>query len=268
MNWAGKKLAAYLSQPVEIDMRVATSRYEDLAATIKKGDILLVEGNSRISTAIKYLTQSTWSHAALCLGTGFSHARINSEDPFLVEVDLNEGVRAVPLSFYSRFHTRICRPVGLMEKDIDVVVDHAASRIGNTYDLKNILDLARYLVQSPPVPQRWRRKLLALGSGDPTKAICSSMIAQAFQSIHYPILPEIIMKNSQERACRRCYREILQIKHHSLFTPRDFDASPYFEIIKPTLEKGFNPYKIEWSVQDETTKGEHSAAEIEQVHIE
>lgn len=252
MNRIGKKLAAYLSQPQEMDRQVATSRYQDLAVTIKKGDILLVEGNSRISTAIKYLTQSTWSHAALCMGEGLSHARIHSKEPFLVEADLKEGVRAVPLSFYAQFHTRICRPVGLVDKDIDTVVDYAVSRIGNTYDLKNIFDLARYLVQSPPVPQRWRRKLLALGSGDPTKAICSSMIAQAFQSVHYPILPEILMKNSRERACRRCYREILHIKHYSLFMPRDFDASPYFEIIKPTLARGFNPYEIEWSVQDDT----------------
>ncbi len=251
MNRVGKKLAAYLSQPLEMDRQVATSRYEDLAGTIKKGDVLLVEGNSRISTAIKYLTQSTWSHAALCLGTDFSHARICSKGPFLVEADLNQGVRVVPLSFYAQFHTRICRPVGLVERDIDTVVDYAVSRIGNTYDLKNILDLARYLVQSPPVPQRWRRKLLALGSGDPTKAICSSMIAQAFQSVQYPILPEVLMKDSRERACRRCYREILQIKHHTLFTPRDFDASPYFEIIKPTLVKGFNPYEIEWSAPDD-----------------
>src|SRR4051812_39482090 len=28
-------------------------------------DVMLVEGSTRISTAIKYLTQSTWSHATL-----------------------------------------------------------------------------------------------------------------------------------------------------------------------------------------------------------
>jgi hypothetical protein len=243
----GKRLAAYLSQPIERDLQVATSKPGDLAATLQKGDILLVEGNSRISTAIKYLTQSTWSHAALYIGDAINDTRGNTGQPLLVEAHITEGVRLVPLSLYSRFHTRICRPVGLLEKDIDKVVDYGVSRIGNTYDHKNVLDLARYLVHPPPVPRRWKRKLLALGSGNPTKAICSSMIAQAFQSVHYPILPDMALKDSRDRSCNRCYKEFLHIKHHSLFTPRDFDASPYFEIIKPTLARGFDPYLLQWS---------------------
>ena len=36
-----------------------------LRATLQPGDVLLVEGNNHISGVIKYLTQSTWSHAAL-----------------------------------------------------------------------------------------------------------------------------------------------------------------------------------------------------------
>jgi hypothetical protein len=30
-------------------------------------------------------------------------------------------------------------------------------------------------------------------------------------------------------------REIPYVRHHSLFVPRDFDVSPYFQVIKPTL---------------------------------
>jgi hypothetical protein len=244
LNAVGKKLAHYLSRPIERDTQVATSNPFDLASTLKKGDILLIEGNSRISSAIKYLTQSTWSHAALYIGDNFHHHQKNWNEPVLVEADINEGVRVLPLSMYSKLHTRICRPVGLVDKDINAVVDYAVAQIGDTYDVKNILDLARYLISSPPVPTHMKRRLLSLGSGDPTKAICSSMIAQAFQSVSYPILPEKILQGSGSRACRHCYREILYIKHHSLFVPRDFDASPYFEIVKPTLSKGFNPYKV------------------------
>ena len=29
-------------------------------------------------------------------------------------------------------------------------------------------------------------------------------------------------------------QEILNFRHYSLFTPRDFDLSPYFQTIKPT----------------------------------
>ena len=38
------------------------------AGSLKPGDVLLVEGNNHISGVIKYLTQSTWSHAALYVG--------------------------------------------------------------------------------------------------------------------------------------------------------------------------------------------------------
>lgn len=38
----------------------------------------------------------------------------------------------------------------------------------------------------------------------------------------------------------------MHIRHHSLFTPRDFDVSPYFEIIKPELVNDFNYKNINW----------------------
>ena len=41
---------------------------DTLARTLRPGDVLLVEGNQKVSAAIKYLTQSTWSHAALFVG--------------------------------------------------------------------------------------------------------------------------------------------------------------------------------------------------------
>src|SRR6266571_7394028 len=59
----GHGIAAYLSKPIRQGTQVATHSYEFLAATLRPGDVLLVEGNTRISVAIKYLTQSTWSHA-------------------------------------------------------------------------------------------------------------------------------------------------------------------------------------------------------------
>jgi hypothetical protein len=118
------------------------------------------------------------------------------------------------------------------------VVAYALSRMGHTYDLKNMIDLARYLLPMPPLPRRWRRRMLALGSGDPTKAICSTLIAQAFQSVGYPILPEMLRRNADPGA-EDHNREILYIRHFSLYTPRDFDISPYFDVVKPMVEHGF-----------------------------
>ena len=242
----GRKLARYLSHTRNKDVRVATSPPPLLAATIRKGDVLLVEGHSRISAAIKYLTQSTWSHAALCVN---DFSTIGEEDPAairLLEADVSEGVRVVPLSKYWHLHTRICRPVSLTPAEIDQVVAVACARIGDQYDLKNIFDLARYLIRTPPVPTHLRRRLLALGSGDPTRAICSSLIAQAFQSVQYPILPEIVKLDNDDPSCEYCYREFLHIRHHSLFAPRDFDISPYFQIVKPTITCGFDHHRLSW----------------------
>ena len=185
----GQKLARYLSEPRMGEAEVATCTAETLACSLKAGDVLLVDGNSRISTAIQYLTQSSWSHAALYVGDVFDPPPAGEDPRVLIEADVNDGVRAIPLSEYSDAHTRICRPVGLSATEISRVCEYAVARLGQRYDLKNIVDLARYLIPTPFLPTRWRRRLLALGSGDPTLAICSSLIAQAFQSVRYPILP-------------------------------------------------------------------------------
>jgi hypothetical protein len=243
----GRALGRYLSQPLKNYRPLNTSVPGALAATLRPGDVLLVEGNTRVSTAIRYLTQSTWSHAALYVGES-GGTEPDGEPRSLIEADIVDGVCAVPLSKYAALHTRICRPVGLTEEDAQRVVEYALSRLGHTYDMKNMLDLARYLLPMPPVPSRWRRRMLALGSGDPTKAICSSLIAQAFHAVRYPILPEYRRRRSDPGADEH-NREILVIRHYSLYMPRDFDISPYFQVVKPTIERGFNYKGLHWEDQ-------------------
>ena len=154
---------------------------------------------------------------------------------------------AVSLRKYARLNTRICRPVGLTEEECRRVCQYASDRLGHAYDLKNVIDLARYLLPVPPVPVVWRRRMLALGSGDPTRAICSTLIAQAFQSVRYPILPHIEHHKTAAGVAGYSRHEIHHIRHYSLFAPRDFDVSPYFRIIKPTLESGFDPHQLTWA---------------------
>ncbi len=242
----GRTLAHYLNQPVRGYEPFAISNPSALAAVLQPGDVLLVEGNRRISTAIKYLTQSTWSHAALYVGD-FRLSGLGLDAPVLIEADVEQGVIAVPLTKYTALNTRICRPVGLQGQDTEHVVNYMISRLGHAYDLRNVIDLARYLLPVPPIPVRWRRRMLALGGGDPTRAICSTLIAQAFQSVRYPILPRI-ERSSAER--EYAAREILNIRHFSLFTPRDFDISPYFRVIKPTVENGFDYRELAWAEAD------------------
>lgn len=234
----GRSIGRYLSEPVRQYRPLTTSSPERLSQTLRPGDVLLVEGNTRVSAVIKYLTQSTWSHAALYVGDALTGQNPDDDAPTLIEADMVEGVWGIPISKYAAFHTRICRPIGLRQEDLNRVVAYAVSRIGHTYDMKNMIDLMRYLLPMPPLPSRWRRRMLALGSGDPTKAICSTLIAQAFQSVGYPILPAMRRRRSDPGAADH-NREILYIRHHSVYTPRDFDISPYFQVVKPTIEHGF-----------------------------
>jgi hypothetical protein len=221
-----------------------------LLKCLRPGDILLVEGNQKISAGIKYLTQSTWSHAALYVGDALldiGGGTSDSEQKRLIEVNLGDGCVAVPLAKYETYNTRICRASGLSSTEQQALVDFMIEHLGVQYDLRNIFDLARYLFPTPPVPVRWRRRMLSIGSGEPTRAICSTLIAKAFQSISYPILPEVTLAPGRTAAhSKYSRREILHIRHHSLFTPRDFDLSPYFSIIKPTIDKGFDHKKIVW----------------------
>ncbi len=243
----GSWLGRWLSQPNHRHGASLPTPLALLEKTLRPGDVLLVEGETRVSVAIKYLTQSTWSHAALYIGEAAGQIGPGGTPLCFVEADIIEGVRLVELAEFDGLHCRICRPVGLTDDDRQRIIDYGLARIGQQYDLKNVFDLARYLIPTPPVPQRWRRRMLSLGSGDPTRAICSTLIAQCFQSVRYPILPNIELRATDRKDCRGCIEEILRIRHHSLFVPRDFDVSPYFQVIKPTLENGFEYRRLNWA---------------------
>ncbi len=246
------KIGAYLARRLTTESSgyepYTPSDPETLRRVLVPGDILLIEGNYRLSAAIKYLTQSTWSHAALYVGDALPQPADGTERPSLIEVNLGEGCIAVPLSKYRTYNTRICRANGLSPDDRNIVVRFMIDKLGLKYDLKNIFDMLRYFFPTPPVPVRWRRRMIAFGSGDPTRAICSSLIAQAYEQIRYPILPEITRAPGRASAQSNYSRkEIMHIRHHSLYTPRDFDLSPYFRIVKPTLEYGFDYKGVVWS---------------------
>jgi hypothetical protein len=246
-NWIrakiGQGITRYLNKPLHRYEPFSIADPGDLRKHLKPGDILLVEGNRRISSIIKYLTHSTWSHAAIYVGPVLGKTK-SGEDKVLIEARSAVGVHAVPISEYGKYNTRICRPIGLTEEDQQALVKNLVDSIGHQYDLRNLIDLFRYLIPHPPVPARFRRRMLAIGSGEPTRAICSTLIAKAFQSIQYPILPEI--KKLDEKDHTYTHKEILHIRHHSLFTPRDFDISPYFEIVKPAVEDEFDYQDLDW----------------------
>lgn len=254
LNGIGYWLGRAVSRPIHVHGMSPPTPPDELLACLKPGDVLLVEGHSRISTAIKYLTQSTWSHAALYVGDALRDSA--STGHCFVEADILAGVRSVGIDEFAGLHSRICRPAGLTDEDCRRVINYAIERIGHQYDLRNVFDLARYLLPTPPVPQRFRRRMIALGSGDPTRAICSTLIAQAFQSVRYPILPIVTRRASADPMCPDCMDELLHVRHHSLFAPRDFDVSPYFEVVKPTLARGFDYRSLQWDDEPAPARAE------------
>ena len=249
LDFFGQRLADFLTRPIPGFRPASTTEFDKLQRALQTGDVLLVEGDTRVATAIKYLTQSTWSHSALYVGPIEGRAEPGGEPHVLVEALVEEGIISAPLSKYRDFHTRICRPLALSEVERRKVAAFTVARLGHQYDTKNIVDLARYLLPTPPVPSRFRRRMIALGSGEPTRAICSTLIAQAFQSVRYPILPRVDYVNDPDSPVKDTeqQKEILAIRHHSLFAPRDFDISPYFAIVKPTIEAGFDYTTIPWA---------------------
>ncbi len=144
LDWIGSFVARQLTKPTSGYEPYAAARPELVAMTIRPADVLLVEGRrSKINSAIRFLTQSTWSHSALYVGLGANLGERDGEPLVLIEAELGEGVIASPLSKYATFNTRICRPIGLTPEDRNKVIRYMAERLGHSNDLKNHIDLLR-----------------------------------------------------------------------------------------------------------------------------
>jgi hypothetical protein len=169
---AGKKLASFLSKSPPGYRKIENISMENIATILKLGDIILVEGGTRISSAIKYLTQSSWSHACLCIKETTS----TQDTSMLLEADLVDGVRTVRLDHYSGFNIRICRPVDLSYEEKLKLVNFAKSKLGHQYDLKNIFDLMRYLIQKPMVQTGTVEQCLHWGVGSQPKQFAQRLL--------------------------------------------------------------------------------------------
>jgi Permuted papain-like amidase enzyme, YaeF/YiiX, C92 family len=242
--------------------------FESLLGALQIGDVILVDGDQRISEVIKYLTQSTWSHSVLYVGDEILRrfpgqreallATHGQDAEHMIIEALVDGVVATPLSKYASFNLRICRPSSLRRDDLRRVLDEVLAQLGLKYDMKNVFDLARYFFPVSMIPRRFRRRALQFGSGLPTQVICSSLIGRAFQNVGFPILPTTTPSATPrtrprflDRMLRRTpppYPALFRRQLPSIITPRDFDLSPYFEIIKfnPVEATNFDYRRIRW----------------------
>ena len=242
------KILRYLSQPTGRYAPFYAPDPEVVRSALQPGDILLVEGNTRLSAIIKYLTQSTWSHAALYVGERPGDVAPDGEPNVLLEAEADTGVVTVPLSKYVRYHTRICRPVGLDDAERQKVIDYALKRDRHAVRFSSASSIWRAICF---LIRRCRCGFAAAccrsAPAIRPRAICSTLIAEAFASIHYPILPERVSINGKTYGVAPYVQsEIDHIRTYGLYTPRDFDVSPFFAIIKPTLAAGFDYRTVQW----------------------
>ena len=143
LRFFGRLIIRYLNKPLLNYRSYQFIPLAELEACLQPGDVLLVEGNQRISSAIKYLTQSTWSHAAYYVGREAGLRDKYGHPAALVEADLTDGVIAASLTKYLGYNTRICRPELITEADRNVVSNYIINSIGQSYDVKNVVDLKK-----------------------------------------------------------------------------------------------------------------------------
>lgn len=252
-GWLQKRFADWLNHEKEAGDSTLCD-FEQLRYEIRLCDVLLVEGRSRVSEIIKNITQNTWTHSALYIGRLHDiedpslRAHIQQyydgepSEPLLIESLLGKGTIITPLNQYKGIHLRICRPKDLTPTDSNKVVAYALRHLGVDYDVRHLLDLARFLIPFGILPRRWRSSLFEYHPGVSTRIVCSTMIAECFGQVHYPILPVV---RREEDGSLQFFK-----LNTRLLTPKDFDLSPYFEIIKyPILgQDGLAVYRqLPWS---------------------
>lgn len=246
--WLTDWLIKFLLTPT-LPSRSYLCDFSRICHEVRQADVLLIQGRNRISGIVQRITQSPWSHAALYIG----HIH-NIDDPklrefvqqnykgplseqLLVEAMLGQGTIIVPISKYKNEHIRVCRPTGLSHLDTQKIIEYAISSMGKDYNVRHFIDLGRFVLSSKFIPRRWNSSLFKKHAGKARQDICSVMIAKAFASVKFPILP-LIRENDQQRL------EMIR-RNPKLYTPSDFDYSPYFDIIKyPMLPvAGFSIYR-------------------------
>ena len=79
------------------------------------------------------------------------------------------------------------------------VINYAIKSLGKPYNVRHLLDLTRFVLPWTILPRRWGSTLFRTSTGEPESGICSSLIAEAFSSVQFPILP-FVKANADSRS--------------------------------------------------------------------
>lgn len=237
----------------------AYNNLSKLYKVIQPGDVVLVEGRSEMSRLIKLFSSSHWSHVAMYVGNALAVSDNKKRAPYLkkygqdaehmlVEAFSGKGVIATPLEKYTNYNIRLCRPHGILDSDLQKVLEQVTGSLGMHYDNQNITAIALMILQALWRPINKRTIRACLGNCNDFQAICSGMIAQAFQRVGYPIVPALLPQSPKDAFNdNNPYGGGLIMRHYSQIMPKDFDLSPNFEVIKYNIRgaKRFD-YKSLW----------------------
>ena len=223
------------------NFKTPLTSFERLRFELRPGDVLLVEGRSNVAEIIKTITQSMWTHSFFYIGRLHDiddpmlrdhiqkYRHCSPDEQLIIEAILGKGIIVSTIDSYEGEHLRICRPRGITRTDIQHIVEYAIKQLGTDYNVRQIMDLARFMFPYWFLPKRWRSTLFEHNAGRPTKTVCSTMMAEAFAKVRFPIIPVIHQDKEGTLSIIR--------SNSKLITPRDFDHSPYFDVIKyPILD--------------------------------
>lgn len=206
-------VALYLAQPVKQPSGSSTTDPLTLSSVLLPGDVLLSDGNTRGAAIVRRITGSPWSHVSMYVGP----LEEEPDSRCIVEADVAAGVRAVRLSDLKGLHVRVLRPTGLDDLARRRLADWVTSRIGGDYDLAHAWMLATKLLR---LPLGRRQRPSASMAESATRFICSSLLAQAFMLVGYPIVPVLIGLRETGAAA------------HRYVTPQDFQSASVFQVVK------------------------------------
>lgn len=214
-------LSAYLGQSVQPNGESADNAAEVVPPlALRRGDVLLTGGNTRMASIVRRITRSPWAHVAIYVGP----LEAGPDPRCIVEADVVAGVRTIRLSSLAGQRVRVLRPARVSEFDKSRLSEWIVARVGDPYDVVHAWSLGRCFLRMLFGPGRPSAGLPAGPARDSAgngaaRFICSTLLAQAFLLIGYPIIPTRLGgPNSSEAS-------------HLYVIPEDFDRAPLFDVI-------------------------------------
>jgi len=210
-------LTLYLAQPIKHSTANRDSDPQSLAAMLHRGDVLLIQGNSRFAAVIKCLTRSPWTHVAMYVGP-----LDDGPNPIcVVEADIAAGVRSIRLSELGALQVRVLRPIGLTDTDRARLADWVVGQIGSEYDFAHAWGLLQTYMRLL-LPNRLRSAPGTIASSA-KRFICCSLLEHAFAWVGHPVVPD------QARLSLTLTPDTTHL------IPSDFERASLFEVVESSV---------------------------------